>query len=1013
MMPRTSRRSSRPRPDRPRRTAGRRLALLALPALLLGGACAPEEPGPSFPKSPPDPVGMRKRSQERQLRRVEGGAARASSGWVGDGRYRPVSNAEYASRDDEHWQEELVASELVIGPFQDLRALLEGEAVDPRRVFTADARLTSLRPGATEASEVGLGVRRLAWTEPRALLDLEPWLAELAELHAGLRRVRYASLRLVGLAVEGDALVARVALDLNRELPTGGLQHDQAHWIGRWVRVDEAPGGAAWRCRELVAEEGGETLASDAPHFVDVTLEALGGTPLDPRLPQFPPNVHLGLALCDLDGDDDLDVAVAQPNRVLYNRGDGTFEDQSAERGIVEDKSYIGVLAADFDRDGDVDLAYGGRRRRHSLLYLQTDDGRFEPRDIEASSTNSLSTSLSAHDVDGDGWLDLFVAGYGSFSNPGPESADDADNGRSNQMLRGLPGGRFEDVTEAWGLADERDRWCFIAAFGDADMDGDVDLYAANDWGPNVLYRRTDAEGVRFRAEIEPRGRVDPGFSMSAFWADLDGDLDLDMYVSNMSSRDADRIRTLGGAHGEPARVPEVRRVMSKGNTLVLNGDGGLHEAASELGGRDAEWAWGTALFDPDCDGDLDVHVLNGFLSNGADDGRDWDLVWWRHGIRDLTEEVGAWPRHYDQYARNAVLGWSWAGFQRSVMFLNDGAARFTEAACVLGLDQKSDGRGVAMGDIDGDGDLDLVATSNSIPHLYVLRNETPVAGSFLFVDPIPSEHRSAAGTVLHATVRGPSGSRTYRRDVALGSGYLAQHELAQHFGLADATAVERLEIRWPDGATRVLEDLPVDVRIRVRQGVEGHETVPLAPREPTPAARLPEVEWDDDRGRIQLLVPTLPAFGDLAPIAVGGAEEGEPETLPLRPERGPGADARNRLIVLVRSTEPGWRDALEAAAVLARERESRRVIAIDLDPPAASGEALAAAAPPGVDVARLDRASARAVVDRMWPWTGHRGLRLPAVLDLSPKGDGKVLSQGPIRVDDWLRYLTDGPEAD
>ena len=417
---------------------------------------------------------------------------------------------------------------------------------------------------------------------------------------------------------------------VNGELPSGGLRHDAGKWVAELVppeagtfdpaAVDREAGEVGWRLRRLEPLPGMSSLVSDAPHFVDATLEALGGTALDPRLPQFPARgAFRGLALEDLDGDGDLDLAVTVPNRVFLNRGDGTFEDGTERLGIAAEEGYYAVLIEDFDRDGRRDLFFAGNLRR-SLLYL-AGDGGFERRVVGASTSHRIAASAAAHDVDGDGWLDVFLCGYGPFMDPGPDDPRNAVNGTANQVLRGGPGGLFEDVTAAWGLDQESTRWTFTGAFGDADGDGDWDLYAANDFGPNVLYRRLDGPGTCFRAEVEDAGSARAGFSMSATWADLDGDLDLDLYVSNMSSTAAQRVATMPGeAVGE---LDALRLSMSKGNTLLLAEDGRLVEAGDERGAREADWAWGTALFDYDADGDLDVHCLNGFLSSGSDDGRD------------------------------------------------------------------------------------------------------------------------------------------------------------------------------------------------------------------------------------------------------------------------------------------------------------------------------------------------------------------------------------------------------
>ena len=559
---------------------------------------------------------------------------------VGSGLVHEIATPELASANERYWAEERVSDYLVARPLQDLKRILLGpwsratRRPEPSAVFTEDARIAPPIPSESADERLTLGVVRRRWPDAsgeRVLMDVEAWMAALAELHAGSARVRWALVKPVEVSIAGDVARVRLAWNLNRELPGGGLAHDQGTWTSEWV-APEGGDDPEWRCRRLVPEEGCATLVSEAPHWVDVTGEAFRGTPLDPRLPTARMGMNRGVALGDLDGDGDLDLVTTIPNRVLYNRGDGTFDDRTKEvlppehagfwrsRGGV----FAGVLIEDFDRDGAPDIVMAGKLRR-SVLFVQR-DGVFEARPIESSSDRNLPASLSAQDVDGDGWLDLFIAGYGPFMHPGPNDPTNATNARGNQLLRGLSGGRFEDVTERWGFDREGTRWTFIGAFGDADGDGDVDLYAANDFGPNVLYRRAD-DAVEFRAELESPADVDAGFSMSATWGDLDGDLDLDLYVSNMSSTAARRVTRMPGDPTEERLVPldldELRLRMSKGNTLLLSDGRRLREAGAEYGAKRASWAWGTALFDYDCDGDLDIHCVNGFWSQGADDGRD------------------------------------------------------------------------------------------------------------------------------------------------------------------------------------------------------------------------------------------------------------------------------------------------------------------------------------------------------------------------------------------------------
>ena len=538
---------------------------------------------------------------------------------------------------DAYWREEEIVNELSAGALQDLELLLRGpwsgapERIDWSAVFTEGAQIASLVPADyEEPEELTSGVLRRRWRDvaegDSVALGPAPWMAALRELHRRAKRVRWAATKPREIEQTDYGVRVRLKWGLNRELDDGSIHHDRGEWDSEWVSV----GAREWRCRRLAARPGGETLVSSAPHFVDATVEAFAGTTLDPRRPAQPNGARQrGLALGDLDADGDLDLVVSIPTRFLYNRGDGSFEDRTAqvltaEADPTSNSRVGGVLIADFDRDGSQDVLMASRFEP-ARLYLQR-DAKFRSRAIESSSSRVIPTSLAAHDVDGDGWLDVFICGYGAIADPGPDDLGNARNGTANQLLRGRPGGRFEAVTSSWGLDIEAKRWAFAAVFGDPDDDGDFDLYVANDFGPNVLYRNRGGAETRFDAELEGADRIDPGFSMSATWADLDGDLDLDLYVSNMSSTAANRVRGLPG-NPEEARLPvnlnDFRRRFSKGNTIAFNRDGILVEAEAELGAKNALWAWGTALFDYDCDGDLDIHCLNGFWTRGVDDGRD------------------------------------------------------------------------------------------------------------------------------------------------------------------------------------------------------------------------------------------------------------------------------------------------------------------------------------------------------------------------------------------------------
>ncbi|MDX1450511.1 MAG: VCBS repeat-containing protein, partial [Acidimicrobiia bacterium] len=210
--------------------------------------------------------------------------------------------------------------------------------------------------------------------------------------------------------------------------------------------------------------------------------------------------------------------------------------------------------------------------------------------------------------------IDIYMTNYGLIdADHQPESYVDARDGRPNVLLRNLGDGRFEDATEAAGLVPNRERWSYAAAWADYDVDGDVDLYVANDYATNSLYRnRGDGTFEEVAAEA---GALDGGNGMGVSWADVDGDLRLDLYISNMQSFAGNRITRLENFPGTAEQRALYRR-FSKGNTLLRNrGDGGFEDITEQSGAKPAFWAWGNVPLDYDADGDLDLLVCGGFYT--------------------------------------------------------------------------------------------------------------------------------------------------------------------------------------------------------------------------------------------------------------------------------------------------------------------------------------------------------------------------------------------------------------
>ncbi|MDE0895261.1 MAG: VCBS repeat-containing protein, partial [Planctomycetota bacterium] len=330
-----------------------------------------------------------------------------SDSMVGTGLVHEIRTDEYTELDDEFWSEELISNELIAGPLLALKVHLLGEwsgassMPDINEVFLPDARIASFAPTSFAESQVTDGVVRQDWEGQSTLLSLADWQHALVAEHAASRRVRWAVCKPAALSLADGVATLTMKYRFNRELKAGGIRHDNGYWQSEWTQND----AGEWRCRKMEPQKDCYTLLSDAPHFVDVTGEALKGTYYDPRLPKEMSGINRALAVGDLDLDGDEDLITMLPTRLLYNRGDGTFEDRTVELLEPEQSAldvgapFNSVLIADFDRDGDQDFACAGKGRRLTV-FEQQKDHTFIAKEAAPKVKRIISGSLSAHDVD-------------------------------------------------------------------------------------------------------------------------------------------------------------------------------------------------------------------------------------------------------------------------------------------------------------------------------------------------------------------------------------------------------------------------------------------------------------------------------------------------------------------------------------------------------------------------------------------------------------------------------------
>ena len=336
-----------------------------------------------------------------------------------------------------------------------------------------------------------------------------------------------------------------------------------------------------------------------------------------------------GLAIGDANGDGLDDLYLCQPDglpNLLYLRNsDGTLTDHSKESGLDILDISRGVLFVDLDNDGDQDLVL--THRFSVSVFENTGKAKFN-RHLTIP-LDSRVAGVSAADYDHDGDLDFYVCGYSPrsktspsdiFANPVPY--EDARNGAFNYLFRNDGELDFTDATPGSGFEQNNTQFSFTATWEDYDNDGDLDLYVANDFGRNNLYRNAliPTGTAHFEDVAEKSGTLDIAAGMAASWGDVDRDGLMDLYVSNMWSSAGHRItyqdQFRAKKEGDENTKNLIRR-HARGNSLFRNGgnDAPFTDASLDTGTAMGRWAWGSLLMDLNNDGWEDIYVANGFMS--------------------------------------------------------------------------------------------------------------------------------------------------------------------------------------------------------------------------------------------------------------------------------------------------------------------------------------------------------------------------------------------------------------
>jgi len=507
-----------------------------------------------------------------------------------------------------------------------------------------------------------------------------------------------------------------------------------------------------------------------------------------------------GAGLIDCDNDGNLDIITVNgstidrfrnggdPMITLYHQDTGfKFRDITQTAGLVRKGWGMGVAVADYDNDGLPDIyvtGYGG-----NALYRNLGNCKFQDvTDKAGVAAGGFSTGAAWADYDRDGFVDLFVSRYVHVDmNKLPTFGSDEKNcrfkgilvqcgpwgmqGESDLLFHNRGDGTFEEVSKKAGVDDPEHHYGLGVEWGDYDNDGWPDLYVANDAGPNYLYRnRHDGtfEELGMLSGVALSGDGLEQGSMGVDWGDYRHEGRMGMFVTNF---------------------------VEQGNTLYRNlGDQGLFS--------DVSWpsklaqpsfplvGWGTSFFDMDNDTWLDIFVANGH-------------------VYPQVDSIPGGARYK----------------QSMLLFRNNRDGTFEDVSTVLSAIPAASRRGAAFGDINNDGNVDIVIVNVGEPPSLLLNQGSNGNHRVLFKLIGMKSNKSGIGarvTVMTAT-------STQFNEVRGGGSYLSQNDPRLHFGLGADSKISQIEIRWPNGKIETLRELPADFIYTIveEQGITNKTALP------------------------------------------------------------------------------------------------------------------------------------------------------------------------------------------